>query len=61
MQSQNAAYKEGKLGLIMHNLHDAQVDDAKQINLVDSALDPGHKKDMRLYAAMKTQRSKTKF
>lgn len=53
VQSQNTAYKEGKLGLIMHNLHDAQVDDAKQINLVDGALDPGHKKDMQLYAAMK--------
>ena len=37
----------------MHNLHDAQVDDAKQINLVDGALDPEHKKDMQLYAAMK--------
>ena len=52
VQSQNTAYKEGKLGLIMHNLHDAQVNDAKQVKLVDRA-HPGYKKDMRLYAVMK--------
>ena len=52
VQSQNTTYKEKKLGLIMHNLHEAQVNDAKQVELVDRA-HPGYKKDMRLYAVMK--------
>jgi hypothetical protein len=54
LQSRNTTFNERKLELMIHNLHEAQVDDAKIMKKINAINDTKFKYEMSTYAAMKS-------
>ena len=61
LQSRNTKYKERKLELMIYNLHEAQVDDAKQMKKIKEIRDTKFKTEMYTYAAMKNAQKQDKL